>query len=562
MNVIPGTREVLARRARARPMRSAMRPSHAMRAEFAAIARAARRRAGDRAAVGGEDRAVRAGPAAADRRRDRRRGPARASPAVRRRPRRHGDHRHRADRHAVRALQGRHQPQSRRSGHAATTSRRASRVLARFIVAFTPPPRADACPRPRSDPRLPRRASRRGGSASSPSWCACRPTIRPATARRTRSARRSCSRRWASPSSGTPCRRTRSRANGMVSCTNLVVRVRFGRGKGPVIALNAHGDVVPPGSGWTADPYGAEVRDGYMYGRGVAVSKSDFATYAFALRALEAAAAAGARARRHRRAALHLRRGGGRRRSVRRGCSRRASREPDLRDLRRLLVRHHHRAQRLPAPRGRGDRQVRPRRGAGEGHRRARGRERRAGRPLCAAQDVRVGALDDRRASRRRRWWSASSRAASTPTWCRTRSRSASIAASFPTRIRRRPRRRSRARSRNTRGKWPGVTVNVKRILLAVPFVPIPGPGEAGRRAAEARRARCSARRCARTACPIYTDARLYTTAGVPAVLYGAGPRTLVEANGHRADEKLRLADLHQATEVVALALADLLAAP
>ena len=71
-------------------------------------------------------------------------------------------------------------------------------------------------------------------------------------------------------------------ANGMVSCVNLVVRVRFG--DGPVIALNAHGDVVPPGLGWTADPYGAEVRDGVMYGRGVAVSKSDIATYAYALR--------------------------------------------------------------------------------------------------------------------------------------------------------------------------------------------------------------------------------------------------------------------------------------
>jgi acetylornithine deacetylase/succinyl-diaminopimelate desuccinylase-like protein len=46
----------------------------------------------------------------------------------------------------------------------------------------------------------------------------------------------------------------------------------------------------------------------------------------------------------------------------------------------------------------------------------------------------------------------------------------------------------------------------------------------------------------------------------VPAVLYGAGPRTLAAANGHRADENLRLADLHAATEVVALALADLLA--
>ena len=78
------------------------------------------------------------------------------------------------------------------------------------------------------------------------------------------------------------------KANGMVSCVNLVVRQRFGAGRGPTIALNAHGDVVPPGQGWTADPYGAEVRDGFMYGRGVAVSKSDFSTYAFALPALQA----------------------------------------------------------------------------------------------------------------------------------------------------------------------------------------------------------------------------------------------------------------------------------
>src|SRR5688572_978078 len=77
------------------------------------------------------------------------------------------------------------------------------------------------------------------------------------------------------------------REHDMVSATNLVVRRRFG--DGPVIALNAHGDVVPPGEGWSHDPYGAEVVDAWMYGRGVAVSKSDFATYAFALLALQAA---------------------------------------------------------------------------------------------------------------------------------------------------------------------------------------------------------------------------------------------------------------------------------
>ena len=84
-------------------------------------------------------------------------------------------------------------------------------------------------------------------------------------------------------------------AAGMKSVTNLIVRHRFG--DGPVVALNAHGDVVPPGLGWRLDPYGAIVEDGahgpVMYGRGVAVSKSDFASYTWALLALKAAAAQG-----------------------------------------------------------------------------------------------------------------------------------------------------------------------------------------------------------------------------------------------------------------------------
>jgi succinyl-diaminopimelate desuccinylase len=59
---------------------------------------------------------------------------------------------------------------------------------------------------------------------------------------------------------------------------------------------------------------------------------------------------------------------------------------------------------------------------------------------------------------------------------------------------------------------------------------------------------------------PLYTDARHYAAHGIPVVLYGAGPRTIEEANAHRADERLPIADLHRATEVVALTLADLLA--
>ena len=79
-------------------------------------------------------------------------------------------------------------------------------------------------------------------------------------------------------------------SNGMISATNLIVKRVSARR--PTIALNAHGDVVPPGSGWTRDPYGAEIVDGWMFGRGVAVSKSDIATYAFAMLALEQCGAA------------------------------------------------------------------------------------------------------------------------------------------------------------------------------------------------------------------------------------------------------------------------------
>ena len=74
-------------------------------------------------------------------------------------------------------------------------------------------------------------------------------------------------------------------AAGLESITNLIVRRRYGEGK--TIALNAHGDVVPPGEGWTHDPYGGDVLNGKIYGRATAVSKCDMATFAFAVRALE-----------------------------------------------------------------------------------------------------------------------------------------------------------------------------------------------------------------------------------------------------------------------------------
>ncbi|MFC4770351.1 M20/M25/M40 family metallo-hydrolase, partial [Effusibacillus consociatus] len=76
------------------------------------------------------------------------------------------------------------------------------------------------------------------------------------------------------------------RAHGMIRVANVVSKTTFGDGQGPEIALNSHGDVVAPGLGWTYDPYGGEIVDGKLYGRGAAVSKSDIASYTFAVMAL------------------------------------------------------------------------------------------------------------------------------------------------------------------------------------------------------------------------------------------------------------------------------------
>jgi succinyl-diaminopimelate desuccinylase len=74
------------------------------------------------------------------------------------------------------------------------------------------------------------------------------------------------------------------KANGMISMANVLATTVFGEGTN--VVLNAHGDVVPPGLGWSVDPYGGEIIDGKMYGRGVAVSKSDIAAYTYAVLAL------------------------------------------------------------------------------------------------------------------------------------------------------------------------------------------------------------------------------------------------------------------------------------
>ena len=68
-----------------------------------------------------------------------------------------------------------------------------------------------------------------------------------------------------------------------------VMGVRTGEGRGPVVHLNGHFDVVPAGGGWTVDPFGATVRDGRIYGRGVCDMKAGIAAAVFAAEAIERA---------------------------------------------------------------------------------------------------------------------------------------------------------------------------------------------------------------------------------------------------------------------------------
>jgi len=64
-----------------------------------------------------------------------------------------------------------------------------------------------------------------------------------------------------------------------------VVGSRRGGG-GPVVHLNGHIDVVPPGDGWTVDPFGGLVRDGKIFGRGVCDMKAGIAASVFAAEAI------------------------------------------------------------------------------------------------------------------------------------------------------------------------------------------------------------------------------------------------------------------------------------
>lgn len=64
------------------------------------------------------------------------------------------------------------------------------------------------------------------------------------------------------------------------------ISLTVGNGTGPGLLLLGHTDVVPVGAGWTTDPYGGEVRDGRIYGRGATDMKGGLAAAVAALAAL------------------------------------------------------------------------------------------------------------------------------------------------------------------------------------------------------------------------------------------------------------------------------------
>lgn len=60
----------------------------------------------------------------------------------------------------------------------------------------------------------------------------------------------------------------------------------YGSETGPVFMLNGHTDVVPPGDGWSIDPYCGDLRDGKVWGRGSTDMKGGIAAFLHAFDAI------------------------------------------------------------------------------------------------------------------------------------------------------------------------------------------------------------------------------------------------------------------------------------
>ncbi len=345
-------------------------------------------------------------------------------------------------------------------------------------------------------------------------------------------------------------------AYGMESITNLIVRRRYGEhpGEGRTIALNAHGDVVPPGEGWSRDPYGGEIAGGRIYGRATAVSKGDFASFTFAVRALESLQAplkGGVE--------LHFTYdeefGGelGPGWLLRNGLTR-----PDL------LIAAGFSYEVVTAHNGCLQLEVT-----------VHGKMAHAAIPHTGV-DALQGAVRILEAlyAQNRLYQDIVSEVPgiSHPYLNVGRIEGGTNTNVVPGRVTFKLDRRMipeedpvqveaevRRVIAEAAAQCPGVTLEIKRLLLAHSMRPLPGNQplvDAIRRHGQA----VFGESIEAMGTPLYTDVRLYAQAGVPGVIYGAGPRSVLESHAKRADERLELEDLRRATQVIARALRDLLA--
>jgi succinyl-diaminopimelate desuccinylase len=342
------------------------------------------------------------------------------------------------------------------------------------------------------------------------------------------------------------------RSAGLESITNLVVRRRYGAGR--TIALNAHGDVVPPGEGWTHDPYCGDIEGGRIYGRAAAVSKSDFATFTFAVRALESL---------HERLAgaveLHFTYdeefGGelGPGWLLRNGITR-----PDLVIAAgfsyEVVTAHNGCLQLEVTVHGKMAHAAIPESGADALQAAVRILD------SLYAQNQAYKAIVSQVPGIRHPYLNVG--------WIEGGTNTNVVPGKVVFKLYRRmvPEENPgevEAVLRNViagaAAPCPGITVEVKRLLLARSMQPQPG----NRPLVDAiqRHGReLFGEPIPAMGTPLYTDVRLYAEAGIPGVIYGAGPRTVLESNAKRSDERLELEDLRRATKVIARTLKDLLA--
>ncbi len=341
------------------------------------------------------------------------------------------------------------------------------------------------------------------------------------------------------------------REHGLTSITNLVVRRRYGNG--PTIALNAHGDVVPPGEGWSHDPYGGEIVAGQLYGRAAAVSKSDFATYTFAVRALEALGAELAGG-----VELHFTYdeefGGelGPGWLLKMGLV-----KPDL------LIAAGFSYQVVTAHNGCLQLEVT-----------VHGKMAHAAIPTSGVDALQgaVAILNALYAQNEIYRGVTSKVAGITHPYLNVGTIEGGTNTNVvPGKVVLKLDRRMipeedpvaveatlRRVIDDAAASRAGITVEVRRLLLARALTPLTGNGAlvaALQRHGEA----VFGEPIPVSGTPLYTDVRLYGEAGVPAAIYGAGPRTVLESNAKRADEHLELDDLRRATKVVARTLRELL---